>query len=69
MTPIQWTLWSIGLAACLVALGWALFWNRHRGRLRCPKCWYDMLAAAGRTCPECGRMVKRDRDWRRTRRR
>lgn len=28
-----------------------------------------MLGTAGRTCPECGRMVKRDRDWRRTRRR
>ncbi len=69
MTPLQWTAWSISLAACLAALGWALFWDRYRGRLRCPKCWYDMLGTAGRTCPECGRTVRRDRDWRRTRRR
>lgn len=37
-----WTLATIGLAL----LAWAIFWDRSRGRKRCPKCWYDMSGAA-----------------------
>lgn len=68
MTAPQWILWSVGLFACLALLGWALFWDRARGRQRCPKCWYDMSAAIGRRCPECGREWRRDRQLRRTHR-
>jgi len=69
VTGWQWTLWSAGLLACVLTCVWALFWDQHRGRMRCPKCWYDMLGSAGRTCPECGYVTRHDRDWRRTRRR
>jgi hypothetical protein len=77
--------WYI-LAICLllgaVALGaWALFWDRSRGRLRCPKCQYRMegIAAStverrgksltGHVCPECGFVAARESELRRTRRR
>ncbi len=51
---------------------WALLWDRPRGRLRCPMCWYDMSAQAGTerpACPECGRRVRRTRALQKTRRR
>lgn len=48
---------------------WALFWDRSRGRRRCPKCWYDMAGVPGLKCPECGREAKGERALRRTRRR
>ncbi len=77
--------WYI-LAICLLlgagALGaWALFWDRSRGRLRCPKCQYRMegIAAStverrgksltGHVCPECGFVAARESELRRTRRR
>jgi HEAT repeat protein len=47
---------------------WSLFWDRARGRRRCPKCWYDMPGGIG-TCPECGRTITHERQLRRTRRR
>lgn len=78
-------LWHI-LAICLllgaIALGaWALFGDRSRGRLRCPKCQYRMegIAAStverrgksltGHVCPECGFVATRESELRRTRRR
>ncbi|MFI4898407.1 MAG: hypothetical protein ACIARR_11340 [Phycisphaerales bacterium JB059] len=54
--------------------GWALLWDRSRGRRRCPKCWYDLGGVEpdveGRwICSECGKVVERARSLRRTRRR
>lgn len=60
--------WAVGAAGVLLLL-WALFWDRSRGRRRCPKCWYDMAGVAGLRCPECGKEAKRERRLRRTRRR
>src|SRR5262245_51210785 len=74
-------LWDLGAAALgglgLALLLWALFWDRARGRRRCPKCWYDMAgvpasgsaADAACTCPECGHMARGERGLSRTRRR
>lgn len=65
-------------AVALGLLGWALFWDRARGRSRCPKCWYSMEGSLGLsvrgvdaecTCPECGHQVKAGRSLYRTRRR
>ena len=47
---------------------WALFWDRSRGRRRCPRCWYDMEGVPGKRCPECGRDARRERSLFRTRR-
>ncbi len=74
---LGWTLAGLGL---LLAL-WALFYDRSRGRRRCPKCWYSMEGAVERkggdgivkfTCPECGlamdsgqRLLRTRRRWRR----
>jgi len=59
--------WALA-AIALVLFSWAIFWDRARGRRRCPRCWYDMAAAVERTgedggfiCPECGRRVARVR--------
>lgn len=65
--------WVLTIAG-LVVIAWALFWDRARGRRRCPKCWYDMGGAKadgdGRfTCSECGRVVRRERRLFKTRRR
>ena len=65
-----WVLTIAGLAVIV----WALFWDRPRGRRRCPKCWYDMSAAgevgdAGVRCPECGRVTERERSFHKRRRR
>jgi hypothetical protein len=68
--------------AAAIALGviggtlflWAMFKDRPRGRLRCPKCWYDMKGAKDAapeppwTCPECGRTIRAHKHLRRTRR-
>jgi HEAT repeat protein len=66
----------LGLAATLiiggsVAVLWSLFWNRSRGRRRCPRCWYDMTGSVGLTlrCPECGKTARSERQLRKTRRR
>ncbi len=60
--------WVIGGAA-VTLLAWALFWDRARGRKRCPKCWYDMAGVPGLRCPECGCDAKREKRLTRTRRR
>lgn len=69
---LQWLWWMMGSllgAAGLALLIWALWGDRARGRRRCPKCWYDLSATGGLTCPECGRTAKNERRLHRTRRR
>lgn len=78
---IEWIWYGVGavLGAVAIALGaWALLWDRSRGRLRCPRCWYSMDGIAANpgkggaemwTCPECGRTIRRERALRKTRRR
>lgn len=72
--------WLFMAGGGVVALGgvlvvaWALGWDRARGRVRCPKCWYDMRGVpagegGGWLCPECGGRIARERGLRRTRRR
>ncbi len=71
---MSWLLWSLGAALALAGLfllARASFWDRARGRLRCPKCWYDMAGTApgaSPRCPECGREAGDERDLKRTRR-
>lgn len=60
--------WTLA-AAGVVLLVWALFWDRSRGRRRCPKCWYSMEGVPGLRCPECGREAKSESGLLRTRRR
>lgn len=67
-------LWFYIPAALLAALGLfglycSLFKSRAKGRLRCPKCWYDMAGTTPpATCPECGRTAATTADLQRTRR-
>lgn len=57
----------VGIGA--LALGaWALFADRSRGRRRCPRCWHELLPAQS-PCPECGRVIRHERETRWTRRR
>ncbi len=74
---LEWLWWmagaSIGLGGLTLSV-WALFWDRARGRRRCPgrflsRCWYDLRATEGLRCPECGRVWRSERQLRRTRRR
>lgn len=71
-TQTDWIFWIsagvVGLGAA-VLLGWSLFWDRARGRQRCPKCWYEMHSTPGTTCPECGHRIRDPRALGRTRRR
>ncbi len=67
----DWVLWIGGglvVAGGLVLGGWALFWDRPRGRRRCAKCWYDMAATPGLVCSECGYTAKREKKLKKTRR-
>jgi len=74
---LDWLWHACGAALAIAGLAllvWALLWDRARGRMRCPKCWYDMQGAeaddAGAfKCPECGRAIRHERKLRRTRRR
>jgi hypothetical protein len=71
-THLDWLYHLLGYtfaAAAVVLLLWALFWDRSRGRRRCPKCWYDMAGVPGLRCPECGREARREGSLHRTRRR
>lgn len=64
----------VGLFALMVCSLWlGLGWDRARGRLRCPKCWYDRHDAIEEggeigVCPECGFKPRRPKDLERTRR-
>jgi hypothetical protein len=70
-TATAWALAALGAALLL----WSLFWDRARGRKRCPKCWYDLSQTPPQPidgvdawkCPECGR-VSREKQLFRTRR-
>jgi hypothetical protein len=57
------------VAAMLWLATWALFADRPRGRLRCPRCWYDLSHSFSLTCSECGHMVTSAAELQRTRRR
>lgn len=71
-TVLDSILWFAGAALALLGAGlvtWALWWDRARGRRRCPQCWYDMGGVPGLRCPECGRAVAAEKRFTRTRRR
>jgi hypothetical protein len=59
--------YTLAAAGALLLL-WSLFWDRSRGRRRCPKCWYDMRGVPGLRCPECGRSRRHERGLFKTRR-
>lgn len=81
MGGVSWAIWAgVGtiIAAGSLLIAWAMLWDRARGRVRCPRCWYDMSSLASReshehdpslTCPECGRAIRQARALTRTRRR
>ncbi|MCA9311511.1 MAG: hypothetical protein KDA21_09925, partial [Phycisphaerales bacterium] len=60
--------WAVAMGATAWLL-LALFKDRSRGRLRCPRCWYDMRDCGSLMCPECGHDARREPRLRRTRRR
>ncbi len=64
--------WIVG-AFGLLLLIWSIRGDRARGRLRCPRCWYDLRDSRrgedGWACPECGKALTRHRQLTRTRRR
>lgn len=47
---------------------WGAIGDRSRGRMRCPRCWYDMRDSEGRPCPECGYVARGKNPYNRTRR-
>ncbi len=73
--------WGVGAAgwvvAAIVVIATGAWFDRSKGRPRCPACWYDVESmlkeGEGRTfaqvqCPECGRKIRRARELYRTRR-
>lgn len=42
--------------------------QRAKGRLRCPKCWYDMSGAPSLVCPECGKEARTEKKLKKSRR-
>ncbi len=70
--------WIIGGVLALAGLPlcvWALWADRlstagrNPSRRRCPRCWHDLRATPGLTCPECGHVAKSEWTLRRRRRR
>jgi len=59
---------SLVLFGLMMFIG-ASIGDRPRGRVRCPKCWYDMSAAGGLQCPECGRTAKSIKQFSKAKRR
>jgi Zn finger protein HypA/HybF involved in hydrogenase expression len=56
-------------AAGLLFVCWGIWGDRSKGRVRCPKCWYDMRGTVPRLeCPECGHDALQLRQLHRTRR-
>ncbi len=69
---LYWLGWIGAIAfycAMIYLAWWALFSDRHKGRRRCPKCWYDMCATPGMTCNECGFTVHFEKQLTKRRRR
>lgn len=66
-----WVLVAIGLGGAGVWLTYrGLMADRAKGRRRCPKCWYELQAAAVPVrCSECGHVTTHDRQLLRTHRR
>lgn len=67
LTPVG----AIGLGMLLFAsflAVWVGIGDRSRGRLRCPRCWYDMSDSNGLPCPECGCEIEHEKQLIRTRR-
>ena len=68
----EWLLTAIGVALAVIGLAvalWAIFFDRSRGRRRCPRCWYDLTGAPGLLCSECGYVLRSERAFFSTRRR
>ncbi len=71
--------WTIAAALFLCALGllyWGLWGDRARGRLRCPKCWFqmaDQMAKAFKDdefkCPQCDHDARTEKRLRKSRKR
>ena len=73
MTPTTYMIWAAS-GGVVVLLGlalavYALFWDRARGRSRCPKCAYSMEGLPRLICPECGTAARDEKALLRTRRR
>ncbi len=69
---LYWLGWVGAIAfygAMIYLAWWALFSDRHKGRRRCPKCWYDMCATPSMTCNECGFTVHFEKQLAKRRRR
>ncbi|MHC4588236.1 MAG: hypothetical protein ACYTAQ_02605 [Planctomycetota bacterium] len=65
---LRWIAWCWLVVAGLAIAVWALWADRSRGRLRCPRCWYDLGGARLWRCSECGHRATTERSLRRTRR-
>jgi hypothetical protein len=60
---------SFGLVAFAMMLAiWMAVGDRARGRLRCPRCWYNMEGIDAPHCPECGKQIVSQRQLRKARR-
>lgn len=50
---------SLCLTVIAALLGiWTFIGDRSRGRLRCPRCWYNMSGLEAVRCPECGHSIQ-----------
>jgi len=65
---LRWVAWGWLVVAGLAIALWALWADRSRGRLRCPRCWYDLGGVRSWRCSECGHRATTERSLRRTRR-
>ncbi len=67
--------WVYQTAAAALSIGaallmyWGLLADPSRGRRRCPKCWYEVGDVKTLCCPECGRVMKHEKQLLRPRRR